>query len=60
MIAYLDTGIYCHPIVDGLIDAVKIGYYNPPDMPRGTTSIDSIAISSSSACPAWPARRSAT
>jgi glycine/D-amino acid oxidase-like deaminating enzyme len=45
VIAYLDTGIYLHPIVDGLIDAVKIGYYNPPDMPvngRGTTSIDSI------------------
>jgi glycine/D-amino acid oxidase-like deaminating enzyme len=41
-IAYLDTGIYCHPIVDGLVDAVKIGYYNPPDMPRRTTSIDSI------------------
>ena len=34
VIAYLDTGIYCHPIVDGLVDAVKIGYYNPPDMPR--------------------------
>jgi sarcosine oxidase len=43
VIAYLDTGIYCHPIVDGLVDAVKIGYYNPPDMPRGATSIDSIA-----------------
>ena len=46
VIAYLDTGIYLHPIVDGLIDAVKIGYYNPPDMPgsgRGTTSIDSIS-----------------
>jgi glycine/D-amino acid oxidase-like deaminating enzyme len=43
VIAYLDAGIYCHPIVDGLVDAVKIGYYNPPDMPRGTTSIDSIA-----------------
>jgi sarcosine oxidase len=43
VIAYLDTGIYCHPIVDGLTEAVKIGYYNPPDMPRGTTSIDSIA-----------------
>jgi glycine/D-amino acid oxidase-like deaminating enzyme len=41
-IAYLDAGIYCHPIIDGLVDAVKIGYYNPPDMPRGTTSIDSI------------------
>jgi sarcosine oxidase len=22
---------------------VKIGYYNPPDLPRGTTTIDSIA-----------------
>ena len=44
VIAYLDTGIYLHPIVDGLIDAVKIGYYNPPDMPAGgQTSIGSIA-----------------
>jgi sarcosine oxidase len=43
VIAYLDAGIYCHPIVDGLVDAVKIGYYNPPDVPRGTTGIDSIA-----------------
>ena len=42
VIAYLDTGIYCHPIVDGVVDAVKIGYYNPPDMPRSATSIDSI------------------
>ena len=43
VIAYLDTGIYLHPIVEGLIDAVKIGYYNPPDMPLGTTGVDSIA-----------------
>jgi glycine/D-amino acid oxidase-like deaminating enzyme len=42
VIAYLDTGIYCHPIVDGLVDAVKVGYYNPPDMPRSATTIDSI------------------
>lgn len=42
VIAYLDTGIYCHPIVEGLVDEVKIGYYNPPDVPRDTTSIDSI------------------
>jgi sarcosine oxidase len=42
-IAYLDTGIYCHPIVDGLVDAVKIGYYNPPDLPRATTPVDGIA-----------------
>jgi glycine/D-amino acid oxidase-like deaminating enzyme len=43
VIAYLDTGIYCHPIVEGVVDEVKIGYYTPPDMPRGTTSVDSIA-----------------
>jgi sarcosine oxidase/L-pipecolate oxidase len=42
-IAYLDTGIYCHPIVDGLVEAVKIGYYNPPDLPTSVTAIDSIA-----------------
>jgi len=42
VIAYLDAGIYCHPIVEGLVDAVKIGYYNPPDMPRSATTIDSI------------------
>ena len=43
VIAYLDAGIYCHPIVPGLVDAVKVGYYNPPDVPRGTTGVDSIA-----------------
>jgi sarcosine oxidase len=42
VIAYLDTGIYCHPIVPGLSESVKIGYYNPPDMPRSNTMIDSI------------------
>jgi sarcosine oxidase len=42
VIAYLDAGIYCHPIVDGLIDKVKIGYYHPPDLPRSSTTIDSI------------------
>jgi glycine/D-amino acid oxidase-like deaminating enzyme len=43
VIAYLDTGVYLHPIVEGLIDKVKIGYYNPPDIPRDSTTIDSIA-----------------
>jgi len=43
VVAYLDAGIYCHPIVDGVVDAVKLGYYNPPDMPRTATGIDSIA-----------------
>ena len=33
VVAYLDAGIYCHPIVEGLVDAVKVGYYNPPDLP---------------------------
>jgi sarcosine oxidase len=42
VIAYLDAGIYCHPIVDGLVDDVKIGYYHPPDLPRTTTAIDGI------------------
>jgi glycine/D-amino acid oxidase-like deaminating enzyme len=42
VIAYLDAGIYCHPIIDGLIDKVKIGYYHPPDLPRATTMIDSV------------------
>jgi sarcosine oxidase len=42
VIAYLDAGIYCHPIVDGLIDKVKIGYYHPPDLPRSLTPIDSV------------------
>jgi glycine/D-amino acid oxidase-like deaminating enzyme len=43
VIAYLDAGIYCHPIVDGLVDAVKIGYYHPPDLPRDVTPIGGIA-----------------
>jgi sarcosine oxidase len=42
VIACLDVGIYCHPIVDGLIDKVKIGYYHPPDLPRSSTTIDSV------------------
>jgi glycine/D-amino acid oxidase-like deaminating enzyme len=42
VIAYLDTGIYCHPIVDGLVDAVKIGYYNPPDLPGDLVPLDGI------------------
>ena len=52
VIAYLDTGIYCHPIVDGLVDAVKVGYYNPPDMPRERARRSTASrTSSSSACP---------
>ncbi len=43
VVAYLDAGIYCHPIVPGLVDAVTIGYYNPPDLPRGPTGIADVA-----------------
>ena len=43
VIAYLDAGIYCHPIVEGLVDRVKIGYYNPPDLPGERASVDGIA-----------------
>jgi N-methyl-L-tryptophan oxidase len=43
VIAYLDAGIYCHPIVDGLVDAVKIGYYHPPDLPGERAALDGIA-----------------
>jgi glycine/D-amino acid oxidase-like deaminating enzyme len=43
VIAYLDAGIYCHPIVDGLVDAVKVGYYNPPDLPGDGASIGGVA-----------------
>jgi sarcosine oxidase len=43
VIAYLDAGIYCHPIVEGLVDAVKIGYYHPPDLPGERAPLDGIA-----------------
>ncbi len=43
VIAYLDTGVYCHPIVPGVVEAVKIGYYHPPDLPQSRTGVDSVA-----------------
>ena len=43
VLAYLDTGVYVHPIVEGVIDAVKVGYYNPPDIPRDRTGVSDIA-----------------
>jgi glycine/D-amino acid oxidase-like deaminating enzyme len=43
VIAYLDAGIYCHPIVDGLVDAVKVGYYHPPDLPGDRARVNGIA-----------------
>ena len=42
VIAYLDAGIYCHPIVPGVVEQVKIGYYHPPDLARTATPIDGI------------------
>ena len=32
--AYLDVGIYGHPMLQGKTPGVKIGYYNPPDVRR--------------------------
>jgi glycine/D-amino acid oxidase-like deaminating enzyme len=42
VLAYLDTGVYVHPIVPGVVDAVKVGYYNPPDIPRDRTGVRDI------------------
>lgn len=43
-IAYLDVGIYLHPIFDKEKGAIKIGYYNPPDLEKKTNAkIKSIA-----------------
>ena len=40
--AYLDVGIYGHPMLEGKTPGVKIGYYNPPDVRSQTTSITSV------------------
>jgi glycine/D-amino acid oxidase-like deaminating enzyme len=40
--AYLDIGIYGHPIFDGKTPGVKIGYYNPPDVDRTKSPIGSV------------------
>jgi len=40
--AYLDVGIYGHPILDGKTPGVKIGYYNPPDVRTQVTSITGV------------------
>ncbi len=29
-VAFLDVGIYAHPVIDGFTNGVKIGYYSPP------------------------------
>ncbi|HEY6541849.1 MAG TPA: FAD-dependent oxidoreductase [Ktedonobacteraceae bacterium] len=41
--AYLDVGIYGHPILNGKTPGVKIGFYNPPDATLAQSHIQSIA-----------------
>jgi glycine/D-amino acid oxidase-like deaminating enzyme len=40
--AYLDVGIYGHPIYEGKTPGVKIGFYNPPDVERMETRIHDV------------------
>jgi glycine/D-amino acid oxidase-like deaminating enzyme len=40
--AYLDIGIYGHPVYEGKTPGVKIGFYNPPDVPRAVSRIGSV------------------
>jgi len=40
--AYLDVGIYGHPMLEGKTPGVKIGYYHPPDVRTQVTSITSV------------------
>jgi glycine/D-amino acid oxidase-like deaminating enzyme len=40
--AYLDVGIYGHPMLEGKTPGVKVGYYNPPDVRTQVTSITSV------------------
>ncbi len=40
--AYLDIGIYGHPVYDGKTPGVKIGFYNPPDVARTPSRIGSV------------------
>jgi glycine/D-amino acid oxidase-like deaminating enzyme len=40
--AYLDVGIYGHPLYEGKTPGVKIGFYNPPDATVVSSSIRSV------------------
>lgn len=40
--AYLDVGIYGHPLYEGRTPGVKIGFYNPPDATVVSSSIGSV------------------
>ena len=50
--AYLDVGIYGHPMLEGKTPGVKIGYYNPPEVRRQTTSVTSVQSFVSQCMPA--------
>lgn len=41
--AYLDVGIYGHPLLAGKTPGVKIGFYNPPDATLAQSHIHNIA-----------------
>ena len=40
--AYLDIGIYGHPLYEGKTPGVKIGFYNPPDATLVASRIESV------------------
>jgi glycine/D-amino acid oxidase-like deaminating enzyme len=40
--AYLDVGIYGHPMIDGRTPGVKIGFYNPPGAEKVASPIGSV------------------
>ena len=40
--AYLDIGIYGHPVYQGRTPGVKIGFYNPPDVTPAPSRIGSV------------------
>jgi len=40
--AYLDVGIYGHPILDGRTPGVKIGFYHPPDVQPVPSPVGSV------------------
>jgi glycine/D-amino acid oxidase-like deaminating enzyme len=40
--AYLDIGIYGHPVYEGKTPGVKIGFYNPPGVARTASRIGSV------------------
>jgi sarcosine oxidase len=56
--AYLDVGVYGHPILEGRTPGVKIGYYNPPDVQRIETRIRSVETFVEECMPALRGARS--